>query len=147
MKPKYGEIAKSRYIDSFVVYTKAEDIYADIPKDVKTRFVTSSYELERSLPERKNKKVIGLMKDESGEEIMTEFAALRSKTCSYLTDDNDENRKANGAKKCIMKRKIKFEDYKHCLEVTQLEKKLDQREKLPTIKLMLTVLEKIIKNL
>ena len=147
MKPKYGEIAKSRYIDSFVVYTKAEDIYADIPKDVKTRFVTSSYELERSLPERKNKKVIGLMKDESGEEIMTEFAALRSKTCSYLTDDNDENRKANGAKKCIMKRKIKFEDYKHCLEVTQLEKKLDQREKLPTIKLMLIVLEKIIKNL
>ena len=147
MKPKYGEIAKSSYIDSFVVYTKAEDIYADIPKDVKTRFVTSSYELERSLPERKNKKVIGLMKDESGEEIMTEFAALRSKTCSYLTDDNDENRKANGAKKCIMKRKIKFEDYKHCLEVTQLEKKLDQREKLPTIKLMLIVLEKIIKNL
>ena len=37
------------------------------------------------------KKVIRLMKDGLGGKIVTEFAALRPKTYSYLTDDNDKN--------------------------------------------------------
>ena len=32
-------------------------------------------------------------------------------------------KKAKEAKKCVIKRKLKFEDYKHCLEATQLEMK------------------------
>ena len=39
---------------------------------------------------------------------------------SYLTDNNDENKKAKGTKKCVIKRTLKFDDYKHCLEATQL---------------------------
>ena len=35
-------------------------------KLLKTRFDTSNFEIERPLPKGKNKKVIGLMKDESG---------------------------------------------------------------------------------
>ena len=54
---------------------------------------------------------------------------MRPKTYGYLTDDNDENKKANGMKKCVIKQKFKFEDYKHCLEATQLENKLNQLEK------------------
>ena len=46
----------------------------------------------------RKKKVIGLMKDELGGKIMTDIAALRTKTHSYLTDDNDENKKAKGTK-------------------------------------------------
>ena len=53
--------------------------------------------------------------------IMTEFATLRPKINSYLTNDSNENEKANGRKKCAIKRKLKFEDYKHCLEATQLD--------------------------
>ena len=53
--------------DSFIVYIKTEGIYVNIVKDVETRFDTSNYELDRSLPKIKNKKVIGLMKDESEE--------------------------------------------------------------------------------
>ena len=42
----------------------------------------------------KTKKVTGLMKDESGGKIMKEFAVFRPQIYSYLTDDNDKNKKA-----------------------------------------------------
>ena len=57
---------------------------------LKKRFDTSIYEINRPLSVGKNKKVIGLMKDELGGKVMTEFVALRPKTYSYLI--NDENR-------------------------------------------------------
>ena len=49
VKPKYGEKTELCYmdIDGFVAYIKTEDIYADIAEDVKTRFHTSDYELDR----------------------------------------------------------------------------------------------------
>ena len=71
MKPKYRE--KSLVTDSFIVYIKADDIYKDITEDVETRFNTSNYELEKPLLKGKNKKVIGVMKDEIGGKIMKEF--------------------------------------------------------------------------
>ena len=43
----------------------------------------------RSLLTGKNKKVIGLMKNELGGKIMTEFVAVRPNTCSYLMDDGN----------------------------------------------------------
>ena len=59
--------------DSFIVYMKTEHIYSEIAEDIKTRFNTSNYELDRQLPKEKNKKVIGLMKDELSWKIMKEF--------------------------------------------------------------------------
>ena len=50
--------------DSFVMNIKAEDFYQDIANDVEKRFDTSNYEVDRPLPIGKDKKVIGLMKDE-----------------------------------------------------------------------------------
>ena len=69
-------------IDSFIACIKAYDIYKDIAEDVKTRFDTSNYELERNsidrpLPKGKNKKVIRLMKDKLGESIMTKFVRIQ----------------------------------------------------------------------
>ena len=46
---------------------------------------------------------------------MTEFVALRPKTYSYLTDDCKEDKKAKGTNKCVIKRVIKFNDYKNCV--------------------------------
>ena len=46
------------------------------------------------------------MKDELGGKIMTEFVALRPRTYSYLMDDDSEAKKANGTKKCVIKRKL-----------------------------------------
>ena len=56
------------------------------------------------------------MKVELDEQIIKEFVRLITKTYSYLKVKNDENRKANGTEKCIIKRKHKLEDYKNCLE-------------------------------
>ena len=107
---------------SFIVYIKTRYIYKDIAEDVETRLDTSNYELEKPLPKWKTKKVIGLMKDQLGGTIMKKFVGLRAKTYSYLIDDGGEDKKENATKKCDMKRKLKFGNYKNCLEATQQNK-------------------------
>ena len=131
MKPKYGDNVKLCYMDtdSFIMYIKREDFYEDIANDVEKRFDTSNYKVDRPLPTGKNKKVIGLMKDELGGKIMTEFVALRPKTYSYLTDDCEENKKAKRTKKCVIKRELKFNDYKDCLLNDKVVLKSQQRFK------------------
>ena len=96
MKPKYGNDVKLCYMDtdSFIMNIKTNDFYEDITNDVGNRFDTSNYEVNRPLPMGKNKKIIGLMKDELGGKIITEFVTLRPKTYSYLTDDGKEDKKA-----------------------------------------------------
>ena len=68
LKPKYGDRIKLCYTDtdSFIFFIKTEDFYEDIADDVQKRFDTSNYGVDRHLPTKKNKKVIGLMKDELG---------------------------------------------------------------------------------
>ena len=75
---------------------------------------TSNYDEndKRPLSIGKNKKVIGLFKDELGGKLMNEFFTLTAKTYSYLMDDNKEVRKAKGTKKCVIKRELMFENYK-----------------------------------
>ena len=129
MKPKYGDNVKLCYIDtdSFIMNIKTEDCYKDIANDVEKIFDTSNYECDRPLPTGKNKKVIGLMKDELGGRIITEFVALRPKIYSYLTDDCKEDKKAKVTKKCLIKRMIKFDDYKNCLLNGEVILKSQQR--------------------
>ena len=68
MKPKYNDNVRLCYMDtdSFLMHIKTNDFYKDIASDVENRFDTSNYEVNRPLPTGKNKKVIGLMKDELG---------------------------------------------------------------------------------
>ena len=68
MKPKYNDNVKLCYMDtdSFVMDIKTNDFYKGISNDVDKRFDTSNYEVNRPLPTEKNKKAIGLMKDEYG---------------------------------------------------------------------------------
>ena len=131
MKPKYGDNVKLCYMDtdSFIMHIKTEDFYKDIADDVEKRFDTSNYEINRPLPIGKNKKVIRLMKDELGRKIMTEFVALRPKTYSYLTDDCKEYKKAKGAKECVIKQRLKLNNYKYCLLNNEIILKSHQRFK------------------
>ena len=129
MKPKYDDNVKLCYVDtdSFIMNIKTEDFYKDIPNNYEKRFDASNYEVDRPLPAGKNKKVIGLMKDELGGRIITEFVVLRPKTYSYLTDDCKEDKKAKGTKKCVIKRMIKYNDYRNCLLNGEVILKSQQR--------------------
>ena len=117
VKIKYQDRARLCYMDtdSFVVNIKKKDFYKDISQDVNKRFDTSNYTFDRPLPTGINKKVIGLMKDELGGDIITEFVALRPKAYSYITNNFIEMKKAKGTKKCVVNKMLRFNDYKKCL--------------------------------
>ena len=57
--------------------------------------------------------------------------------------DASEDKTAKGTKKCVIKRKLKFENYKNCLEATQLENKINHLEK---NQIDIDSIKKIIKN-
>ena len=69
------------------------------------------------------------MKDELGGKIITEFVALRPKKYSYLKDNFKEDKKAKRTKKCVIKRRLKFNDYKDCLLNNEIILKSQQRFK------------------
>ena len=116
MKPKFKD-PQLCYMDtdSLIYHIKTEDFHEDIADDVSARFDTSGYCPNRPLPIGLNKKVIGLMIDELGGAIMTEFVALRPKLYSYKKLDGAEDKKCKGTKKCVVKKILTFEDYKNCL--------------------------------
>ena len=103
--------------DSFIIQIKTEDFYEDIAGDAARWLDTSNYEENDKipLPIGKNKNVIGLFKYELGGKVMKGFCALRTKAYEYLMDDDSEKKKAKGTKKCVIKRRLKFNDYKNCL--------------------------------
>ena len=117
--PKYGDKVKLFYTDtdSFIINIKTEIFFEDICNDVEKWFDTSNYDKndKRTLQIGKNKKVPGLFKDELGGKIITEVVALRPKTHAYLMDDGTNHKKAKSLKKCVIKQKLIFENYKDCL--------------------------------
>ena len=69
---------------------------------------------------------------------MIELCALRSKAYAYIIDgyaDNDYeknkiiNKKAKGTRKCVIKRRLMFENYKDCLFNDKIILKSQQRFK------------------
>ena len=131
IKPKYGDKARLCYMDtdSFVMNIKTEDFYKDIANDVERWFDTSNCNKKdnRLLPIGKNKKVIGLFKDEFGGKSIVEFCALRAKAYAYKLDDDTEMKNAKGTKKYIVKREIIFKNYKDSLFNNEVTIRSQQR--------------------
>ena len=66
----------------------------------------------------KNKKVIGLMKDELHKKVETRFVGVAAKTYSYLIDDGSKDKKSKRYKKVLKSLssgKLEFESW-NCLE-------------------------------
>ena len=116
VKPKHGEKAKLYYVDivmRFIVSIKRDDIYKVIAEDVQTRFNTSKCEFDRPLSKVKIEKVIRLMKDKLSWKMTIKFIELQAKTSKYLIDDSSEDKKAKDTKKCVIKIKLKVENYRN----------------------------------
>jgi len=91
---------------------ETEDFYRDISDDVEARFDISDFDKDHpsGIPAGKNKKLIGMMKVEAAGKIITEFAALRAKLCSYRMDGEDY-KKCEGVKNNVIKKRITHEDF------------------------------------
>ena len=50
-----------------------------------------------------------------GGKIITEFVALRPKAYAYLDDYGNDHKKAKGTKKCVIKQKLMFQNFKDFL--------------------------------
>ena len=98
IKPKYNEKAKLCCMDtdSFIINIFTEDFFEDINNDVESWYDTSNYDKndKRPLSIGKNKKVIGMFKDELAGKIITKFCTPRAKTYTYLMDNGIEKKKA-----------------------------------------------------
>ena len=133
IKPMYKNNARLCYMDtdSFIIYIKTKDFYKDISNDVEKWFDTSNYDEkdEKPLPMGKNKKEIGLFKDELGGKIIKELALLRPKAYAYIMDDDSEHKKARGTKKRVIKRKRLFEHYRESIFINKNILKPQQRFK------------------
>ncbi|XP_057290234.1 uncharacterized protein LOC130612919 [Hydractinia symbiolongicarpus] len=113
MQPNYGSKLRICYMDtdSFSYHIRTEDLYRDIAEDVETRFDTIAYSKDDSRPLPppigKNKKVVGLLKDELSGKIMTEFITLRPKAYAYkaLTKEGGDP-KAKGVCKKVCHKEI-----------------------------------------
>ena len=119
VKLKYGDRAKLLFTDtdSLCYEIETEDFYKDISPDVEKMFDTSNFPKTRpsGISSGKNKKVIGLFKDEEGGQIISEFCGLRSKCYATKMYEGSESKKCKGVKKAIVKNVLSIEDYKRCL--------------------------------
>ena len=118
IKQKYASSAELLFTDtdSLMYEIPTEDFYKDIAPDIDQKFDTSNFEKDHisGIASVKNKKVIGMMKDEAGGKQITEFVGLRSKLYSFKFDEEEE-KKCKGVKRSEVKRTINFKDYKDCL--------------------------------
>ena len=87
--------------------------YSDLPK-------------ENPLSSDHNKKRIGCLKDEMAGEVIEEVVALRPKLYAVKTKQN-VHKKAKGIQKCVLEKKLTFEDYKDSLFNTSIKKTITQR--------------------
>ena len=136
VKPKYGDSARLLFTDtdSLCYEIKTDNFYENIADDVPARFDTSNYPKDHPIAGH-NKKVLGMMKDEAGGNIITEFVGLRSKLYAYDVQEyegrceksfcdgscetksciGNGGKKCKGVKKAVVKSCMSLENYKACL--------------------------------
>jgi len=102
--------------DSLIYEIQTDDFYKDIENDIDARFDTSDFSPNNifKLP-LKNKKKLGMFKDECNGNILSEFVGLKAKTYCLLLEDDHIIKKAKGVKKSVVTNNISISDYRNCL--------------------------------
>ena len=105
---------------SCAIWIQTASCIETVYKTVEKKFDTSMYSKEgtRPLPNAKNERAIGTMKDKLAGNVMTEFVAFSAKLYAYKKLDmkKPEDKKCKGIKKCVVKKTLMLEDYKKYLE-------------------------------
>ena len=116
IKKNYGDKSKLLFTetDSLTYEIKTDDVYKDFQKE-KRMFDNSDYPQDSPYFDKSNKKIIGKFKDEASSIPITEFVGLRSKMYSYKKENDTEGKTAKGIKKNVIKKNIKFQNYKDVL--------------------------------
>ena len=107
----YEHFYKDINTDSLAFEVETNGIYEALYKDKKL-FDFSNYPKDSKLIDPVNKDVIGKMKDEFKEKITSEFVGLKSKTYALANVDNEENEKAKGINKSV----VKNMKHKECID-------------------------------
>lgn len=112
IKEKYGDKAKLLFTDTDSLCYRIEtpDIDADYRANSE-RFDMSEYPKDHPLYDEKNKKVPGLMKDESAGIRLTGFAGNRAKCYATTNIEEKDKKRAKGVVKCIVDKQLTFDDY------------------------------------
>ena len=146
IRDKYGNKAEllMTATDSLVYHIQTDDFYKDINKKVKKWFDTSNYPKNHfsGIKTGVNKRKNGVIKDEAGGLVITHFIGLNAKLYALLIRQNkealkniphkklpfkgkEEERKAKGVKKSVIKKTLSFEDYK---KMSFLKRKSDEKD-------------------
>ena len=114
LKVMYGSDVRLLYTDtdSLVLHFFTDDLFHDMSEFLE-KYDTSNYDQSHPLYSEKNKKVVGLFKDELGGKLITEFVGLRSKMYSYSGEES--GKRAKGVKKAVLKKTITHDDFRNCL--------------------------------
>ena len=116
LKVKYGNNVNLIYTDtdSFILEIFTDDVYEDMKND-NHLFDFSEYDKDHKCYNVKNKKKLGIFKDELHGKIMTEFSCLKPKMYSFEFIKNNSIKNENkhkGVKKSV---DIYHNDYKKSL--------------------------------
>ncbi|KAF4531793.1 hypothetical protein B566_EDAN017335 [Ephemera danica] len=115
MLPTYGNKLSLLYMDtdSFIYEIRTEDFYKDM-EEFAHKMDTSDYPINHPLYNEKNKKVLGMFKDESNPAIVTKFIGLRAKMYC-IENDGKTTKKAKGVKTSALQKQITSDNYEQCL--------------------------------
>ena len=118
---KYGHNVKLLMTDtdSLMYHIQTSDLYADMKEDLHV-FDTSDYPTTHPCYSIKNKKVVGLFKDETCGRPIREFVGLRAKCYSFLVAHEDssnagQKRVCKGVPRVAIKRSLRHDMYRKCL--------------------------------
>lgn len=119
-KPYFNDTLKlcATDTDSFIISAQTQDLSSDLHL-LKDHFDFSNYPKEHVLYNQTNAQVPGKFKDEYPAMQIEKFIGLRSKCYAFKTTQGQEEKKAKGVKKDVIKRSITFEDYETALETQQ----------------------------
>ena len=117
IKAKYGDKVSLLYTDtdSLLFEVETDDVYADMKANA-TQYDFSDYPRGHPNHSIENKKVVGKFKDECYGRPITEFVGLRPKMYSILRANGDNIRKAKGVVRTVVKKDLRHELYKQCLD-------------------------------